>query len=71
MLKEFVIEKLINSHVEEVGFDTAMEAGICRECGHIVESGIEPDADGYKCPECFALAVQGMRTAAIEVLCVS
>ena len=71
MLKSEVIEKLINSHVEEVGFDTAMEAGICRECGHIVESGIEPDADGYKCPECFALAVQGMGTAAIEVLCVS
>ena len=71
MLKSEVVEKLINSHVEEVSFDSAMESGICRECGHIVESGVEPDADGYKCPECFALAVQGMWTAAIEVLFVS
>jgi predicted RNA-binding Zn-ribbon protein involved in translation (DUF1610 family) len=35
-------------------------AGGCIACGAIVESDIEPDARGYKCPECGAMAVYGL-----------
>lgn len=38
-------------------------AGICTKCQEIVESGIEPDAEGYECEACGALAVSGLENA--------
>jgi hypothetical protein len=33
-------------------------AGLCANCGH-EQGGCEPDAEAYKCEECFEKAVYG------------
>lgn len=38
-------------------------AGYCKECDEITRHETEPDAEGYKCPACGALAVMGMEQA--------
>lgn len=41
--------------------------GICLECGNI-QSGVEPDAEGYHCNECNADAVCGIEGVIITYL---
>ena len=36
--------------------------GICLQCGAI-QSGVEPDAENYRCEECGAFAVAGLEQA--------
>jgi len=36
--------------------------GICKECGEL-RSQTEPDAEGYECYACGAMAVQGIENA--------
>jgi len=33
--------------------------GICAKCGEWTDGGVEPDAEGYKCEACGAMAVMG------------
>ena len=40
--------------------------GICRECGEIQYGGVEPDAEGYECEACGAMAVQGLENALMD-----
>ena len=37
--------------------------GICLVCGDVTPSGVEPDAEGYRCEECGAPAVCGIGQA--------
>ncbi len=39
--------------------------GICTMCHTVVESGVEPDAEGYTCESCGAAAVMGIENAVI------
>jgi hypothetical protein len=39
--------------------------GYCTKCGAIKYGGTEPDADGYECEECGAMAVVGISNALI------
>jgi predicted RNA-binding Zn-ribbon protein involved in translation (DUF1610 family) len=34
--------------------------GVCRDCGEVVEGGVEPDARDYKCPRCGRFDVWGI-----------
>jgi hypothetical protein len=47
-------------------------AGVCLVCGDIQDSGVEPDAEGYKCLSCGAMKVCGIEQAvlmgAVEVV---
>ena len=39
-------------------------AGYCTQCDNITsDSGVEPDAENYKCPVCGAMAVMGIEQA--------
>lgn len=39
-------------------------AGYCSECDDITsDSGVEPDAEGYKCPTCERMTVMGIEQA--------
>ncbi len=43
--------------------------GFCTDCDEItVESGVEPDARDYKCPQCGLLTVIGIEEALIDGL---
>lgn len=37
--------------------------GVCLACGDIQYSGVEPDAEGYKCSACGAMKVMGFEQA--------
>jgi Zn finger protein HypA/HybF involved in hydrogenase expression len=39
--------------------------GLCTKCWEIADMFCEPDAKKYKCPNCDAMAVQGMENALI------
>jgi hypothetical protein len=39
--------------------------GFCLKCGH-EHSGVEPDAEGYKCESCGELAVMGAENILIR-----
>jgi hypothetical protein len=41
--------------------------GICLNCGHI-QSGVEPDAEGYRCEQCGDPAVNGLETVIMTCL---
>ena len=41
--------------------------GICLNCGHI-QSGVEPDAEGYRCEQCGDLAVSGLENVIMTCL---
>mgnify|MGYP004446450009 CR=1 FL=1 len=41
--------------------------GICYKCGNL-QSGVEPDAEGYECDECGARAVGGLEMAMVELI---
>lgn len=40
--------------------------GICIECGEIQDGGVEPDAEGYECGSCGAMAVMGIENALLD-----
>ena len=50
--------KLTESEVEDAMFGSE-SIGYCTECGEL-HYGIEPDAHGYKCEKCGAMAVAGV-----------
>lgn len=55
----------------EISEERYMEAcesysGYCSGCDDITQdSGVEPDAEGYKCPTCDAMTVMGIENALI------
>ncbi len=58
-------------YTEEVLFGTG-SPGVCLECDAYDEyAGCEPDAEGYECGDCGAMAMMGAETAlmvgAIEI----
>jgi hypothetical protein len=38
-------------------------AGLCLSCSEVVESGVEPDAEGYECEACGSNSVCGIEQA--------
>jgi hypothetical protein len=52
----------------EADYHAHVEAydGICLECGEWSFGGVEPDAEGYKCSDCGAMAVMGAENAMIR-----
>jgi len=44
-----------------------IDHGICYTCGNL-QSGVEPDAEGYECDECGARAVGGLELAMVEII---
>ena len=55
---------LDQEEIEELMTSSVM--GICTECC-TVQSGVEPDAEGYICEECGADAVMGIENAIISM----
>lgn len=38
-------------------------SGYCKECDAITSDEVEPDAEGYECPECGNMSVMGTENA--------
>lgn len=52
--------------IEEYATYTDENAGYCKTCDAItVESGVEPDADGYACAKCGERTVYGVEQAVL------
>jgi DNA-directed RNA polymerase subunit RPC12/RpoP len=43
-------------------------SGVCLECGAPAEQYVEPDAEGYRCSACGAMAVMGLEQMLISEL---
>lgn len=53
-------------NITEYAYEEACDdnAGYCTACDDITsDSGVEPDAEGYKCPTCDAMTVMGVEQA--------
>lgn len=62
------LNELLHDHEEDM-FMLISEYenhGICYECGNL-QSGVEPDAQGYECEECGAHAVGGLDFALLDL----
>ncbi len=53
----------MNMTEEEYEAESGNYAGYCQACDDITADGVEPDAQGYKCPKCGQMQVMGLENA--------
>lgn len=53
---------MTTSNYEEASADNA---GFCTHCDAITAEDVEPDAEGYECPECGKATVMGVENALV------
>lgn len=53
--------------ISETDFNEALDChyGWCESCHRIAGECVEPDAEGYKCDRCGAMAVTGIEMAVV------
>jgi hypothetical protein len=59
MAKKFQIDQRSYERLSSDG------GGICLSCGEITDTGVEPDAKGYKCSQCSERKLTGLEQALI------